>query len=30
MGTFRRGDWTRDHWYGVDVMLHQQLLLTVH
>ena len=26
MGTFRRGDWTRDHWYGVDVMLHQQLL----
>ena len=26
LGTFRRGDWTRDHWYGVDVMLHQQLL----
>ena len=26
LGAFRRGDWTRDHWYGVDVMLHQQLL----
>ena len=26
LGAFRRGDWTRDHWYGVDVILHQQLL----
>ena len=26
IGAFRRGDWTRDHWYGVDVILHQQLL----
>ena len=26
LGAMRRGDWTRDHWYGVDVMLHQQLL----
>ena len=26
MAAFRRGDWTRDHWYGVDVILHTQLL----
>ena len=26
LGAMRRGDWTRDHWYGVDVILHQQLL----
>ena len=26
LGAFRRGDWTRDHWYGVDVIMHQQLL----
>ena len=24
--TFRRGDWTRDHWYGCDVIVHKQLL----
>ena len=26
LGAMRRGDWTRDHWYGVDVIMHQQLL----
>ena len=26
LAAYRKGDWSRDHWYGVDVMLHQQLL----
>ena len=26
LGAMRRGDWTRDHWYGVDVIMHKQLL----
>ena len=30
LGAFRRGDWTRDHWYGVDVILHKQLLASSH
>ena len=30
LSAFRKGDWTRDHWYGVDVLLHQQLLRSKH
>ena len=30
LAAYRKGDWTRDHWYGVDVLLHQQLLRSKH
>ena len=30
LAAYRKGDWTRDHWYGVDVLLHQQLLRSEH
>ncbi|KAL1511476.1 hypothetical protein AB1Y20_006274 [Prymnesium parvum] len=26
LSAFRKGDWTHDHWYGADVILHRQLL----
>ena len=26
LATFRRGDWTKDHWYGGDIIVHKQLL----
>ena len=30
LAAYRKGDWTRDHWYGVDVILHQTLLRSKH
>ena len=30
MGTFRKGDWTHDHWYGADVIMHHELLKSPH
>jgi hypothetical protein len=30
LAAYRRGDWTRDHWYGADVIFHQQLLRSPH
>ena len=30
LSAFRKGDWTHDHWYGVDVILHKQLLASSH
>ena len=30
LAAYRKGDWSRDHWYGVDVLLHQQLLRSAH
>ncbi|KAL3905618.1 MAG: hypothetical protein SGPRY_010853, partial [Prymnesium sp.] len=30
LSAFRKGDWTHDHWYGVDVMMHTQLLRSPH
>lgn len=30
LAAYRRGDWTRDHWYGADVLFHQQLLRSPH
>ena len=29
LAAYRRGDWSHDHWYGVDVILHAQLLTSV-
>jgi len=30
LAAFRKGDWSRDHWYGVDVILHKMLLRSRH
>ena len=30
LAAFRKGNWMKDHWYGVDVILHAQLLRSAH
>lgn len=30
MSTYRKGDWTHDHWYGADVIMHHDLLQSPH
>ena len=30
LAAFRKGDWSRDHWYGVDVIMHKMLLKSRH